>query len=116
MMKRAKTGGRQRGTPNKLTADIKAAIEGALDAVGGQQYLERVAQEQPQVFCALLGRLLPKTQNQTVSMQVDQKKPIDMYEGAKRIAFILEAGLQDPRAALTGKDLRPRDATSCSTW
>lgn len=53
--------GRKKGVPNKMTADLKAAILGALDAKGGQAYLERVADEQPQVFCMLLGKVLPMT-------------------------------------------------------
>ena len=51
--------GRKRGTPNKLTKDLKELIQGALEAVGGQAYLEKVAREQPAVFCALLARVLP---------------------------------------------------------
>jgi hypothetical protein len=35
----AKTGGRRKGTANKLNADIKAMILGALNDVGGQEYL-----------------------------------------------------------------------------
>lgn len=52
-------GGRTKGTPNKLTADIKAAIERAFDAVGGAAYLKRVAEEDPRTFCTLLGKVLP---------------------------------------------------------
>lgn len=54
-------GGRQKGTPNKFTADLKAMILGALQAVDGQKYLENVAREDPRTFCALLGRVLPMT-------------------------------------------------------
>lgn len=59
--KGVRIGGRAKGTPNKVTADLRGAILGALDKVGGQSYLERVANEQPQVFCALLGKVLPTT-------------------------------------------------------
>lgn len=59
--KGVRIGGRAKGTPNKVTADLKGAILGALDKVGGQAYLERVAKEQPQVFCSLLGKVLPTT-------------------------------------------------------
>src|SRR3954466_1497404 len=55
-------GGRVAGTPNKLTADIKGMILGALDKVGGQEYLARVAVENPAPFLALLGRILPSQQ------------------------------------------------------
>lgn len=54
-----KTGGRQKGTPKKLTADLRTAILGALEAKGGQAYLEEVAGSDPRTFCALLGKVLP---------------------------------------------------------
>jgi hypothetical protein len=54
-----KTGGRKPGTPNKVTADIKAMILGALSAKGGQKYLERQADENPTAFLSLLGKVLP---------------------------------------------------------
>jgi hypothetical protein len=54
-----KTGGRVKGTPNKNTAALKDAILAALDKVGGQSYLERIAEEDPKTFCALLGKVLP---------------------------------------------------------
>ena len=53
-------GGRQKGTPNKFTAKIKDAIENAFEEVGGQKYLVRLAISEPQVFCKLLGQVLPK--------------------------------------------------------
>lgn len=34
-----KTGGRQKGTPNRLTSDVKAMILEALDKAGGVSYL-----------------------------------------------------------------------------
>jgi hypothetical protein len=56
-----KTGGRKKGTPNKITADIKAMVLGALDAKGGQKYLERQADENPVAFMGLIGKVLPMT-------------------------------------------------------
>lgn len=52
--------GRPPGTPNKLTRDVKAAIEAAFDEVGGAEYLKRQAEENPQAFLTLLGKLIPK--------------------------------------------------------
>lgn len=54
-----KTGGRKKGTPNKLTGDIKQAILHAFDKVGGETYLARVADKDPRTFCALIGKILP---------------------------------------------------------
>jgi hypothetical protein len=51
--------GRPPGSQNKLTRDIKAAILGAFEKAGGEEYLAKVAKENPQVFCALLGKVLP---------------------------------------------------------
>lgn len=53
-------GGRKKGTPNKLTADVRAAILGALEEVGGQRYLVVQAHENPVAFMTLLGKCLPK--------------------------------------------------------
>jgi hypothetical protein len=52
-------GGRAKGTPNKTTALIKAAIIEAFELAGGTQYLLSVAREDPKTFCALLSRVLP---------------------------------------------------------
>jgi hypothetical protein len=54
-------GGRQKGTPNKVSAQLKEMILGALDDAGGQTYLTRMAQEQPGPFMTLLGKVLPTT-------------------------------------------------------
>ncbi len=55
-----KYGGREKGTKNKMTVELKTAILRAFEEVGGEQYLVKVAREQPQTFCTLLGRILPK--------------------------------------------------------
>ena len=65
-----KTGGRQKGVPNKLPVELKGAILGALQAKGGQEYLERIADTKPEVFCSLLGRVLPMT------VQGDKDNPL----------------------------------------
>lgn len=59
MAKGYKTGGRKKGTPNKISADVKNAIECAFEEVGGAAYLVTVARDEPRTFCALLGKLLP---------------------------------------------------------
>src|SRR5215472_10381603 len=53
--------GRPRGSPNKITADLKAMILGALSDVGGQAYLAEQAQRNPTAFLTLLGKVLPLT-------------------------------------------------------
>lgn len=52
-------GGRQKGTPNKATADIKDMVLGALQDVGGRAYLAARAIDTPAAFMTLLGKVLP---------------------------------------------------------
>lgn len=56
---RPKTGGRQKGTTNKLTADVKAMVLAALDQAGGVSYLLTQAQSNPNAFLTLVGKVLP---------------------------------------------------------
>lgn len=65
-----KTGGRQKGAPNKVTAALKEMILGALDDAGGQAYLAKQAKENPGPFLTLLGKVLPTT------IAGDENKPV----------------------------------------
>lgn len=56
-----KTGGRKKGTPNKVTADVKAMVLTALDKAGGVDYLLTQAQSNPNAFLTLVGKVLPMT-------------------------------------------------------
>lgn len=51
--------GRPKGAPNKTTAAIKDMILGALDALGGQEYLEIQAKQNPTAFMGLLAKVMP---------------------------------------------------------
>jgi hypothetical protein len=59
MAKGIKTGGRTKGTRHKTTAALKDAILNALNEVGGEAYLVKVAETDPKTFCTLLGKVLP---------------------------------------------------------
>ena len=54
-----KTGGRQKGTPNKISADVRAMVLAALDRAGGEDYLLSQAHDNPKAFLSLVGRILP---------------------------------------------------------
>ena len=54
-----KTGGRKKGTPNKLNGEVKGMIVAALNGVGGKRYLEIQAKENPSAFLSLVGRIVP---------------------------------------------------------
>lgn len=51
--------GRPKGAPNKNTKALKDMILGALDKAGGEEYLQRQADDNPNAFLALIGRVLP---------------------------------------------------------
>ena len=55
--------GRPKGVPNKITGDVRQMILNALEAAGGETYLQRQADDNPQAFLSLLGRTLPKDVN-----------------------------------------------------
>jgi hypothetical protein len=71
MATRPKTGGRQKGTPNKLTGNLKQAILDAAEAAGRKvddtviegeglvAYLTQQATMNPSPFMSLLGKVLP---------------------------------------------------------
>lgn len=56
-----RVGGRQKGTPNKITKELKDMILGALNDAGGQEYLATQAVLNPGPFMALVGKVLPTT-------------------------------------------------------
>ena len=66
MAKGKKTGGRQKGTTNKTTAELKEMILGALSEVGGQAYLVQQALDNPNAFMTLVGKVVPRDLNAAV--------------------------------------------------
>lgn len=62
--------GRRKGTPNKMTRELKEMILEALDNKGGVKYLERAADENMSAFLTLVGKVLPMT------VQGDAQNPL----------------------------------------
>jgi hypothetical protein len=58
--------GRKPGSVNKATKELKDMILGALDAAGGQDYLQHQAETNPGPFLSLIGKVLPSTINATL--------------------------------------------------
>lgn len=58
-MRGRKTGGRTKGTPNKVTGQLKDMILTALDGAGGVTYLQAQATANPSAFLTLVGKVLP---------------------------------------------------------
>ena len=61
MAKGRKTGGRKKGTPNKMTANAREAIEQAFEGAGGVAEFTKWAREFPtEFYTRVFPRILPK--------------------------------------------------------
>ena len=58
-MRGHKTGGREKGTPNKFSGALRDMILSALDEAGGVAYVAKQANENPTAFLMLVGKVLP---------------------------------------------------------
>lgn len=94
-------GGRQKGTPNKLTRDVKEAVLQAFNAVGGAKYLAKQAEENPQAFMTLLGKVLP-TQTQFTGEIAMKADPVDRPPRETREEWIARRNRELGTAALLG--------------
>jgi hypothetical protein len=65
-----KTGGRQKGTPNKTTVKVKEAFEAAFEQLGGVDALVTWGQAERSEFYKLYAKLLP------VQVTGDKDNPI----------------------------------------
>ena len=63
--------GRPKGAANKVQADVKAMVLGALEQVGGQQYLADQADTNPTTFMSLVGKVLPREMKAEVSGAIE---------------------------------------------
>lgn len=84
--------GRPKGTPNKVTRELKDMILGALDDAGGQAYLRRQADENPGPFMTLVGKCLPKDIN--VDANVTLAKMTDEELDAYLAALAAQVGIR----------------------
>lgn len=84
-----KTGGRKRGTPNRVTTDLKTWVASILDD-GRDRFLDSLEQldstEYVRVFTSLLNYVLPKQQSVGIDAKVDNVKPMTIEEAKKIIA------------------------------
>ena len=94
--------GRELGSKNKLSGQVKDMILAALDQVGGVDYLVKRAQDQPVAFMALLGRVLPLTvQNQPKPPEEMTDDELAAYIRAIK-GYLTRAGVDPERIASAG--------------
>jgi hypothetical protein len=84
-----KTGGRQKGSVNKVTAEIKDMIAAALNNKGGVKYLEQQADENPTAFLTLVGKIVPMqltaAHSVTMTDPVKAREEVDELFGVPRL-------------------------------
>ena len=66
-----KSGGRKKGTPNRVTRAVKDALMQSFDEVGGVVYLNRLAEIDPKAYSTLLGKVIPAELQATVQGSMD---------------------------------------------
>lgn len=81
-----KTGGRAKGVPNKVNADLKSMILEALSDVGGKKYLVEQAAENPTAFLTLVGKVLPKEVHIDLNARIAAMSPEEKLAEALRMA------------------------------
>lgn len=90
-----KLGGRKRNVSNKLTSDIREMIRAALDKAGGVAYLVAQAEANPTAFMALLGKIIPKEMEATIT-----NRPVSELTHDELLAILHASGAAPPREAL----------------
>jgi hypothetical protein len=93
--KRCKYGGRRRGTPNKVTRDLREMISTALVNAGGVKYLER--QAHAPAFLALLGKILPRD----VNLNANGRLSLTMYLSTCKLPATTATSTLGPASPLT---------------
>lgn len=77
MARGIKTGGRKKGTPNKTTTEVKAALIEAFDELGGVDALAKWGAENPTEFYKLWVKILP---TQSSDSDESDNQPITRIE------------------------------------
>jgi hypothetical protein len=75
MAKGQKTGGRQAGTPNKISNTVRDNVVSVFDEIGGTEFMKQWATENPNQFFALYAKLLPLQ----AQISGDPENPVEMF-------------------------------------
>jgi hypothetical protein len=70
--------GRPKGSVNKLTMDIKSMVIAALDKAGGEDYLLDQANNNPNAFMTLVGKIIP------TQVTGDKDNPVELVHTITR--------------------------------
>ncbi len=83
-----KSGGAKKGSIKTNTQAVKDTIKQVFyDDLGGANYLRKVAQKDPSLFCSLLAKLIPQEVRQEISVNHSLDLGAAMAEANARLAL-----------------------------
>jgi hypothetical protein len=97
--------GRPPGSLNKTTLKLREAILSALDKVGGDEYLAKLAIENSSAFAGLLGKVLPTTlaadesSDGGLGVKMTFTRVIVWPDGRREVEGVMPKALPAPDAA-----------------
>jgi hypothetical protein len=101
--------GRPPGSKNKTTLALKEAVLAALERVGGEKYLARLAIENSSAFASLLGRILPHTlaadPDSGGGVEMTFRRVIVWPGGREEVEGVTPKALPPPSRALPMSDM-----------
>ena len=122
--KAPETVARRRGErgPNKITRDLRQVIEQAFHKAGGRDYLVKVAHKRPDVFLALVGKIIPQETRvsllanyQAMPIPIEARDPIPQIAQEAR-GDVLEAVYSAIDAPMSDKVATPRAPANADDW
>lgn len=95
--------GRPKGTPNKVSTEIRDMVRQALDHAGGVSYLAQQAFENPTAFLTLIGKIIPNDVKISLVMPEARVYPQGVPEVIEQAVSVVEneqARLSTPSEAV----------------
>lgn len=71
MAKGIKTGGRKKGSKNKMSADVRQSVLDTYAAIGGDKFFAEWAKQKPSDFFQIYAKLLPKDVNVDATVRLE---------------------------------------------
>lgn len=81
-------GGRQKGTPNKISTTVKDNVLQVFQQLGGAKAMAEWARENPTHFYNLYAKLLPQDINKTVEHKVPTKIVFNQVDMSRQVEYV----------------------------
>ena len=81
-------GGRQKGTPNKLSTTVKDNVISVFQQLGGAKAMAEWARENPTHFYNLYAKLLPQDVHKTVEHKIPTSIVFNAVDMSKQVEYV----------------------------